>query len=351
MKIALLTTQIPFIRGGAEMHVENLRKALEAAGHQVEIITVPFNDGPISRIEDHIVAMRLLDVSESWGGRIDLAIGMKFPAYLIPHPNKVMWILHQHRQAYDLFGTEFSNFRDDDEGRRLRDIITKADEKYLAEAKHIFANSGNVSKRLKKFCGLNSTPLYHPCPDMDKFYCKESEDYLLMPSRINTTKRQSLALQALSKTSSNVKLYIVGAADNDEMKKWLMNNIAELGLTERVKYLDFVEQDKKIELYANCRGVVFIPKDEDYGYITLEAMASSKPVITCTDSGGPLEFVDNGVNGFVCDPDPESIAAAMDKLGTDKKNAIIMGQEAKAKIVEKNISWEHVVSELLKFAD
>ncbi len=351
MKIALLTTQIPFIRGGAEMHVENLRKALVAAGHQVEIITVPFNDGPISRIEDHIVAMRLLDVSESWGGRIDFVIGMKFPAYLIPHPNKVMWILHQHRQAYDLFGTEYSNFRDDDEGRRLRDIITKADEKYLAEAKHIFANSGNVSKRLKKFCGLNSTPLYHPCPDMDKFYCKDSEDYLLMPSRINMTKRQFLALEALAKTKSNIKLYIVGAADNEQMKTWLLEGIEKHGLKDRVKYFDFVEQDKKIELYANCRGVVFIPKDEDYGYITLEAMASSKPVITATDSGGPLEFVDNGVNGFVCDPTPESIAEAMDRLGSDKKNAIAMGVEAKAKITEKNISWEHVVSELLKFAD
>lgn len=351
MKIALLTTQIPFVRGGAEMHVNNLRKALEEHGHEVEIINIPFNDNPIARIEDHIVAMRLLNISESWAGKIDLAIGMKFPAYLIPHPNKVMWILHQHRQAYDLFDTDLSSIHGDAEGLRIKDIITNADVKYIAEAKHVYANSGNVAKRLKKYCGLESTPLYHPCPDMEKFYCKESKDYLLMPSRINHTKRQFLALRALAKTKSNINLYIVGAADTPLVKEELLRNIEEFGLKDRVKYFDFVSQEEKIDLYANCRGVVFIPKDEDYGYITLEAMASSKPVITATDSGGPLEFVENGKNGFVCEPSSESIAEAMDKLGEDEKNAIGMGENAKKKIGDMHISWDHVVKELLKYAN
>lgn len=351
MKIALLTTQIPFVKGGAEMHVDNLRKALVKHGHEVEIINIPFNDNPISRVEDHIVAMRLLNISESWAGKIDLAIGMKFPAYLIPHPNKVMWILHQHRQAYDLFDTEFSSIKSNAEGLRIKDIITNADVKYISEAKHVYANSGNVAARLKKYCGLDSTPLYHPCPDMDNFYCKESENYLLMPSRINKTKRQFLALRALSKTRSDVKLYIVGAADTAQVKEDLIRNISEYGLTDRVKYFDYVSQEEKIALYANCRGVVFIPKDEDYGYITLEAMASSKPVITAKDSGGPLEFVVDGENGYVCDPESESIAAAMDKLGQDQAGSISMGQKGKNKIQEMNISWDHVVKELLKYAN
>ena len=351
MKIALLTTQIPFVKGGAEMHVNNLRKALEEHGHEVEIINIPFNDNPISRVEDHIVAMRLLNVSESWAGQIDLAIGMKFPAYLIPHPNKVMWILHQHRQAYDLFDTEFSSIRSDAEGLRIKDIITNADVKYISEAKHVYANSGNVAARLKRYCGLDSTPLYHPCPDMDKFYCKESEDYLLMPSRVNSTKRQFLALRALSKTKSDIKLYIVGAADTAKVREELIKNISEYGLEDRVRYFDFVSQEEKINMYANCRGVVFIPKDEDYGYITLEAMASSKPVITAKDSGGPLEFVTDGENGFICEPDSDSIAEAMDKLGSDKDKAISMGEAAKKKITDMDITWDHVVKELLKYAN
>ena len=351
MKVALLTTQIPFVRGGAEMHVNNLRAAIERAGHEVEILNIPFNDNPIQRIEDQIVAMRLLDASCSWGGNIDFAIGMKFPAYMIPHPNKVMWVLHQHRQAYDLYDTEFSNLKNDDEGYRIMNIIKRADIKYLAEAKRIYANSGNVAKRMKTFCGLDSTPLYHPCPDMDKFYCGASENYLLMPSRINITKRQLLAIKSLGKTKSDIKLYIVGAADNPIVKEELNRNIEQFGIQDRVKYFDFVSQEEKIKLYADCRGVVFIPKDEDYGYITLEAMSSSKPVITAKDSGGPLEFVLDRETGFVCEPNEESIAEAMDALAGDQKRAIDMGNNGKARIDAMGISWDNVVKELLSNAN
>jgi glycosyltransferase involved in cell wall biosynthesis len=172
-----------------------------------------------------------------------------------------------------------------------------------------------------------------------------------MPSRVNSTKRQFLALRALSKTRSDIKLYIVGAADTAKVREELIKNISEYGLEDRVRYFDFVSQEEKINMYANCRGVVFIPKDEDYGYITLEAMASSKPVITAKDSGGPLEFVTDGENGFICEPDSDSIAEAMDKLGSDKDKAISMGEAAKKKITDMDITWDHVVKELLKYAN
>lgn len=351
MRIVLLTAQVLFVKGGAEMHVNNLKKALESHGHQVEIVDIPFNDNPLDKIEDTIVASRLLDIENSWGGHIDLAIGMKFPSYLIPHANKVMWILHQHRTAYDLFDTEYSNIKNDPEGIRIKEVITNADTKYIPEAKHVFANSRNVANRLKKFNGIDAEPLYHPCPDMDKFYCENSEDYILMPSRINTTKRQLLAVQALAKTKSNIKLYIVGASDNPDLKNRINEIIAEHNMQERVKYFDFVEQEEKIRLYANCRSVLFIPKDEDLGYITLEGMASSKPVITCEDSGGPLEFIDPGVTGYICKPDPEDIAKAIDEVATNEAKAVEMGKKARTRLDGMNISWDNVVKELLKYAN
>ncbi len=351
MRIVLLTAQILFVKGGAEMHVNNLKKALEAHGHQVEIVGVPFYDNPVERTEDTIVASRLLDIEESWGGKIDFAIGMKFPAYLIPHRNKVMWILHQHRAVYDLFDTEFSEVKNDIEGIRIKEIVTNADMKYIPEAKHVFANSGNVAKRLKKYNNIDAEPLYHPCPDMEKFYCDKSENYILMPSRINVTKRQLLAVQALAKTKSDIKLYIVGASDNPAIKDKMNAIIAEHKMEDRVKYFDYVEQEEKFKLYANCRGVLFIPKDEDYGYITLEGMSSSKPVITAEDSGGPLEFVETGVNGYVCKPEADSIAQAIDALADSEAKAVEMGKKAKEKIDSMNISWDNVVKELLKYAN
>lgn len=348
MKIAITTVQIPFVSGGAEYHAQNLRNALIRNGHEAEIITMPFNDNPDYMLENYIIASRLMDVRSSWGGVHDLCIGMKFPAYFMPHPNKVIWALHQHRQVYDLFDTQYSSIKNDVRGRELKKIVTNADNKYIREAKRVYANSYNVAARMKKYNNIDSTPLYHPCPDMEKFYCGESEDYVLMPSRINDTKRQKLAVEALAKTKSDIKLYLVGRADNPVVLEDLKKYISEMKIENRVKFFDFVSQEEKFKLYANARAVLFVPVDEDYGYITLEAMASSKPVITAKDSGGPLEFVEDDKTGFICDPTPESVAEAIDKVAKSQKMSIEYGIAGKTRIDEMNINWDYVVKELTK---
>ena len=348
MKIAITTVQIPFVSGGAEYHAQNLRNALIRNGHEAEIITIPFNDNPDYMLENYIIASRLMDVRSSWGGVHDLCIGMKFPAYFMPHPNKVIWALHQHRQVYDLFDTQYSSIKNDVRGRELKKIVTNADNKYIREAKRVYANSYNVAARMKKYNNIDSTPLYHPCPDMEKFYCGESEDYVLMPSRINDTKRQKLAVEALAKTKSDIKLYLVGRADNPVVLEDLKKYISEMKIENRVKFFDFVSQEEKFKLYANARAVLFVPVDEDYGYITLEAMASSKPVITAKDSGGPLEFVEDDKTGFICDPTPESVAEAIDKVAKSQKMSIEYGIAGKTRIDEMNINWDYVVKELTK---
>lgn len=348
MKIALATVQIPFVTGGAEFLTHNLKEALIKNGHDVEIVSMPFIDSPIHYIENHIIASRLLDITNSWAGSIDLCIGLKFPAYYMPHPNKVIWALHQHRAAYDLFGTEYSNLKDEPQGNQARDIIYNADNTYLKEAKRIYTIADNVTKRMRKYNGIESTPLYHPCPDMDKFYCGEYEDYILMPSRINITKRQRLAIEALCMSNSKIKLYIVGKADNDAEKKKLLNFIKERKLEKRIRYFDYVTQEEKFKLYANAKAVLFIPMDEDYGYITLEAMAASKAVITAKDSGGPLEFVVDGRTGRVVESTPEEIAKAIDEIAGSRACAIEMGKQAKIHLDEMEITWDKVVKELTR---
>src|SRR5262245_8557462 len=83
MRILIATVQVPFIRGGAEVHAEGLRDALIDSGHEAEIIAVPFKWYPPERIIDHMLACRLLDVTEVMGTPVDLLIGLRFPAYLI----------------------------------------------------------------------------------------------------------------------------------------------------------------------------------------------------------------------------------------------------------------------------
>ena len=348
MKIIITMAQSLFVSGGAEHHALNLKTALLSAGHEAEIVNIPMHDDPVTGLEDQILAMRLFNIEHTFTGDSDLCIGLKFPSYYIRHPNKVIWLLHQFRPAYDLWQSDISNMHLQPGGHRMKEIITNADNLYLKEAKSIFANSGNVAGRLKKFNQIDSTPLYHPCPDMESFYCGNYSNYILMPSRINLTKRQMLAVEAMVYTKSDIHLYIVGKADNPDVLKKIKQFVNERGLEKRIRFFDFVVHEEKLELYAHARAVMFIPYDEDYGYITLEAMSASKTVITATDSGGPLEFVEHDKTGLVVPPDPVELAKAIDEVARSKSYAEKLGAEAKKHLTDMNITWDNVVKELTR---
>lgn len=348
LRVVIATTQVPFVRGGAEVHAENLKKAILEAGHECEIVAVPFKWYPPEKIIDHMVACRLLDITESNGQAIDRMIGLRFPAYLIPHPNKVLWILHQFRTAYELWDTELCDLIHFPNGRFVRDVIRMADNNYIPEAKAIYTNSLNVSKRLQKYNRISSKPLYHPPPNADRYYCDKAENYIFFPSRLTEMKRQELAIRAMEKVKSHVKLLIAGNADQKDYELYLKKVAKECKVLDRVKFLGDITEEDKIMYYAKSLAVMYPPVDEDYGYVTLEAMLSGKPVITCTDSGGPLEFISDEENGLVCEPDPEALAEAMDKLMYDKQRAYEMGQNGKRHYQSMNITWEKVVEVLLK---
>jgi len=347
MNLLIATVQVPFVRGGAEVHAEQLCKALRAAGHQAEIAAIPFKWYPPERIPDHILACRLLDLTESCGVAIDRVIGLKFPAYLIPHPNKVLWILHQHRQAYDLWDHPLGYLSRSANGVEVRDAIAAADRQWIPQAKKVFANSLNVAKRLKEFCGIDSEPLYHPPQNAEKFYCAADEGYLFYPSRLTTLKRQALVLQALAQTTNPVRVRFSGSPENPAFARDLINLTQQLKLGKRVEWLGYISEEEKLQNYAHARGIIFPPVDEDYGYITLEAMLSAKPVITCTDSGGALEFVLNRETGLIAEPTPASLAAAMDELWENSGRARSWGEAGRERFLSLDITWPKVIERLL----
>jgi glycosyltransferase involved in cell wall biosynthesis len=94
-------------------------------------------------------------------------------------------------------------------------------------------------------------------------------------------------------------------------------------------------------------GVIYPPFDEDYGYVTLEALLASKPVITCTDAGGPLEFVRHQETGLIVEPTPKALAEAMDRLWEDRAWSKSLGQSARDYYASLNITWSKVVEKLL----
>lgn len=347
MRVAIATVQVPFVRGGAELLAESLCAQLQAAGHEAEIVSIPFKWYPADRIGSHMLACRLLDLTATRSGPIDRLIGLKFPAYMITHSNKVIWLLHQHRGAYDMWGTPLGDLTAAPEGAHVRASIRNADMATLPEAKAIYTLSANVSRRLSEHCGLPSVPLHHPPPGAQHIRGGEYADYILFPSRMNAAKRQALVIEALRYTRYPVHIVFLGSADVPDYGTQLRRLAIESDVDARITWLGGVTEERKLALYADCRAVIFPPLDEDYGYVTLEAMLARKAVVTCTDSGGPLEFVQDGRTGLVCSPVPEALATALDQLWADPALAVRLGQGGLDRYVEMRIGWEDVVRCLL----
>ncbi len=341
MKVAVLNTQVPFVRGGAEQLAEGLVAGLRFAGHEVDLLRLPFRWYPDQEILDHMLAARMLRIDAA-----DLVIGLKFPAYCVPHHNKVMWVLHQHRQAYDLWGTPWQGIADSAEGRAVRNAIHAADVRCVEESRAVYTISGRVAERMRHYNGLEAGVLYPALLD-DGYHAGPDGDYLFYPSRINVLKRQLLAVEAMRSVRADVRLVLAGDADTPEDRACLTELLADPVLAGRVEWLDgWIPHERKVELMAGALGCLFLPFDEDYGYVTIESFQSGKPVITCTDSGGPLEFVRHGETGLVAEPDAAALAAAIDRLAGDRELARRMGSQARASLEELGISWDHVVANL-----
>jgi glycosyltransferase involved in cell wall biosynthesis len=341
-RILICTAQVPFVRGGAEYLVEGLRDALRERGHAVDVVALPYQWHPIERIPESALAWRLLDIASFNGEPVDLVIATKFPSYLVRHPRKVVWLVHQHRQAYDWYGTPLSDFTNLPEHRQVRDAIFRMDRRGLGECAARFTISRNVSARLKRFNGLDSAALYPPSRYAAWLHAGPYGDYILSSSRLDRAKRLDLLLDAFALTRPPARLLLAGAGPDRER---LEQHAARLGLGERVRFLGFVPDAELVELYAGARAVYYAPVDEDYGFATVEAFGAARPVVTTDDAGGVLEFVEHGVNGLVCAPDPAQLARAIDSLAADPARAERLGRAGRPRVAD--ITWAKVVDALL----
>ena len=345
--ILICTTQVPFTRGGAESHVEGLRCALLEAGYRAEIVALPFKWYPPGEIMRGALAWRMLDVTAANGQPVDLVIGMKFPAYLVAHERKVLWILHQHRSAYNLWGTPFDDLSTYPEGVRVREWIKHCDETFIPDARKVFANSKAVADRLKRYNNIDSEPLYHPPPLANQLRTGEQGDYVFYPSRLEPQKRQELLIEAAQHLRSPLKVVLAGGSGNLKHYEEL---IKKNGVGNRVTIRGFVSEEEMVELYANALGVCYLPFDEDYGYVTLEGMLAAKPLVVTRDGGGAAEFIEHERDGLIVEPDPRAIAEALDRLHNDRAGALQWGSRARDKIIELDLSWQRVVERLISAA-
>jgi glycosyltransferase involved in cell wall biosynthesis len=320
MRIAVCAPQVPFARGGAEIFADDLVGELRAREHEVDLVTVPYKWYPGERVLSQAFLWRLLDLSESDGRAIDLVIATKFPSYAVRHPNKVVWLLHQFRQAYELDRTELGQFGESAEERATRRAVHRLDKVALGEARKLFATSRNVAERVRRSTGLEAEVMPHP-PQELPYRTESYDDFVLSVGRLDRAKRHDLLLEALAADSS-LQCVIVGDGPDRER-------------------LEHVAQQHGLDGRARFAGRV----DEEFGMVPYEAFLSEKPVVTTTDAGGPLEVVTDRATGLVCEPRAAALAEACAWLRQHVDDAKTWGRAGKE--IARRVSWDETIARLL----
>jgi glycosyltransferase involved in cell wall biosynthesis len=340
--VLVCEAQVPFVRGGAELLVRGLVDELTRRGYRAERVSVPFKWYPKEELPAQAAAWRMIDLSESNGVRVDTVIATKFPTYFVRHPNKVTWLLHQYRAIYDLCGTPYSEFEHTERDVRLRDRLIALDNHVLAESTRLFTIARNTTARLARYNGIAAEPLYHPPPLAGRLTAGPLGDYVLSVGRLEGNKRVDLIVRALAHADRRVRLIVVGEGP---LRAQLEDTAARSGVADRVTFTGAVAEQQLIDLYAGALAVVFPPFDEDYGYVTLEAFLARKAVVTTNDAGGPLEFVEDGITGLVCNPTPEALGAAIARLAANPRTAQSLGDAGYERV--RAITWDGVVDRLM----
>ena len=332
-KIAVLAPRATNnVSGGAERFYSGLTKSILQNGYDVDLITIEVDESSFENIQKGYQDFENLDLA-----KYDLVISTKAPSYAANHPNHILYLVHTVRVFYDMFKDVFNDASDTIKSQQA--WIHERDKRAFNSIKHRFSIGAEVSNRLNRWNGCDAEVL-HPPLDVEGLYDAGIGDYFYLPGRLHAWKRVDLAIRSIKSSSLPMRLLISGSGEAEEELRTLADN------DPRIEFLGRVSDITLKDLYAGALAVPFLPLREDYGYVTLEAFGSGKPVITCMDSGEPNAFVENGVSGLVCEPTVESVKEAMETLWLDRDLAASMGRAGKERV--SGITWSSVTGRLLK---
>jgi len=340
-RICVCSAQVPFVYGGSEILNEELVKRIRARGHHVEPVRLPLQTQPHEELLKSCLAWRMINLDFIELETIDLIICSRFPSYMAPHTNKVVWLNHQYRQIYDWYETPYSDFEVNSRDSEIRKALIELDQISFGESKKIFSQSKTVAERLKQYNNFDSEVLFAPIPDQDAFRFEELENSVVCVARLAGNKRIHLLIESMQFVSARFRAIIVG---DGYARTELQAKSAACGLEDRVIFAGHVSREEVIAHYAKAGVIFYGPLNEDYGLSTIEAFFSEKPVITCVDSGGVLEFV-NDANGWIVEPDPEMIGSAIEEALTNKELTRMKGKEGHSTV--SSINWDSTLDRLL----
>jgi glycosyltransferase involved in cell wall biosynthesis len=342
MKIAVVTPKsVSCEKGGAENLYEGLVSALNKAGHRATQIDILVDESSFERILESYCNCFYLNLDD-----YDLVISTKAPTYMVRHRNHISYLLHPIRVFYDMFNVEYNS--NDKEKQKQKKLI------------HEFDKYGLNPSRVKKHCVIgevvaqrmrDADPFWndvnfkviYPAPIISTFLDPKKGEFIFLPGRLHRWKRVDLIIKAMGYLKNDTRLLLAGAGEDANDLRKLVHN---LGLDQKVQFLGKVSDEELLDLYSRAILVPFVPIQEDYGYITIEAFRARKPVITCKDSGEPANIVKESISGFIVDPDPKKIAEKMDYLIENPDEAVLMGENGFLSV--QNIIWENGIKELLE---
>jgi glycosyltransferase involved in cell wall biosynthesis len=341
-RIVVVTSSPPMVEGGHMVIARSLVQALRDAGHDADVLVTPQNR--FGRQASAYIATWLTDVGRSGGAPIDQVISLRYPSYAVRHPHHVCWLNHTMREYYDLWDRFSASLSPQG---RLKESIRRramhAADRYLLtrNVSRLFVQSQTIANRLRMWPELKSTVLYPPAPQRP-YRCDDYGDYVLMVSRLTPLKRADLLIRALAHPASGATRVVL-AGDGEDRPR-LTALARQLGVSERITIAGSLTEAQLVDHLARCRAVCFPPLEEDYGFVTVEAFASGKAVVTCADSGGPAELVRDAENGLVCAPEPAALASALAKLTADRGLAERLG--ASARVTADRMTWADAVRTL-----
>jgi len=345
VRVIIASTTVPLVDGGGRLIVRWTAQAMREAGHEVEEFFLPFPTTP-RPILTALIGLR----ATPFAGSADRLIAIRWPAHMVRHENKAAWFIHHYRELFDLWDSPHRAIAMEREAVAYRETFRRFDTQGLTECRDVFSNSLIVRERLRKYNAVDAEPLLPPIGgDLSRFRTEIYGDFIFYPSRVTPIKRQFLAVQAMRHTRSGVRLVIAGKAESVGYQKLIRDYVREHDLEEKVDLrLSWLDEAEKVDLLGRCLAVAYLPLDEDsYGYPSLEASHSAKAIVTARDSGGALEFVRDGSEGLVVEPEPQSVARAFDQLFEDRPLAQRLGAGSDARRAELGISWPRVIARLL----
>ena len=342
MRVLVVTSSPPFVEGGHLVIARELVRACRAEGHSADLVVTPQNR--FGRQGAAYFAAWLTDVGVAADGQpVDRVISLRYPAFAVRHPRHTCWLNHTMREYYDLW-PRFSatlSWKNRIKESARRTLIHGADRHCFGRMDSRFAISSTVQARLAQH-GITSDVLLPP-PPARSYRCDGYGDYVFAVSRLTPLKRFDLLLSALAlPVARHVRLVVGG---DGEARDALEAQARRLGLEGRVTFAGRLSDEALVDHYARCRAVAFVPFDEDYGFITAEAFASGKAVVTCRDAGGPTELVQDGVNGRIVEPTADAVAGALAALMSDADLAAALGTQARARVA--TLTWPATVARLL----